>query len=288
MRNELFAGIEAGGTKFICGIGNGPGDLVTTRIATTTPEATVAAATDWIRSRASERLSAVGIASFGPVDLDPASPTWGHITTTPKPGWRNFDFAGEVQRALGVPVAFETDVNAAVLAEAEWGAAREVPNALYLTIGTGIGGGALLRGRFLHGQAHPEMGHIRIPRDPADQFSGACPWHTDCLEGLASGPAISARWGTSAHDLPNDHAAWPLEARYLAQALANFACTFAPHRIILGGGVMRRTLLYDLIRVELPRVLAGYVAAPDIGPPGLGDNSGILGALLLAKMNKTR
>ena len=281
--HALFAGIEAGGTKFLCAVGTGPDDLITTRIPTTTPEATIAAATDWLRLCAGDRLSAAGIASFGPVELSRASPAWGHITTTPKPGWRNFDFAGAVQRALSVPVAFETDVNAAVLAEAEWGAARGATSSLYLTVGTGIGGGGLLGGRLLHGHSHPEMGHIRIPRDGADTFPGTCPWHADCLEGLASGPAIAARWGTAAQHLPPDHPAWPLEARYLAHALANFACTFSPRRIILGGGVMRQTQLPGLISAELNRLIAGYIDVPDVVPPGLGERSGVLGAILLAR-----
>lgn len=279
--SAVFGAIEAGGTKFVCAVGTGPQDLVTNTIPTTTPDATIAAATAWLRSCAGPRLASVGIASFGPVDLDPASATWGHITTTPKPGWHNFDFAGSVHRALNVPVAFQTDVNAAVLAESEWGAALDVASALYLTVGTGIGGGALLDGRLLQGHSHPEMGHIRIQRHPADNFPGVCPFHQDCLEGLASGPAIAARGPR-----PDLH----LEAHYLAQALATFACIFSPRRIILGGGVMRQSQLFPLIRVELDRLLAAYISTPDVVPPALGEHSGVLGALLLARqviMRKT-
>ncbi len=286
---RLYAAIEAGGTKFICALGTGPADLIATRIPTTTPGETLARVADWLRTcktqsfSESSPLAAAGIASFGPVDLDPASPTYGHITTTPKPGWANFDFAGAVRRALNVPVAITTDVNAAILAEAEWGAARGIASSLYLTIGTGIGGGALLNGRLLQGHLHPEMGHIRLPRDPSDPFPGLCPYHADCLEGLASGPALAARWGAPAEQLPPDHPAWLLEARYLAHALANFAHTFSPRRIILGGGVMENLALFDLIRPELSRLLAGYIPAPDVLPPALAPRSGILGALFLAE-----
>ena len=186
----LYGAIEAGGTKFVCGVGTGPEDLVTTRIPTTSPEATVAAAVSWLREQSAGRLRAIGIGSFGPVDLNN-----GYITSTPKAGWRNFDLAGSVGRALGVPVRLDTDVNAAVLGEARWGAARDVSNCLYLTVGTGIGGGAIAGGEILHGLTHPEMGHIRIPHDTAvDPYPGVCPWHGDCLEGLASGPAIEGRW----------------------------------------------------------------------------------------------
>lgn len=285
----VCAAIEAGGTKFICGLGTGPGDLITARIPTTSPDETLARVTAWLRTCKTEffpdsdPLAAAGIASFGPVDLDPASPTFGRITTTPKPGWANFDFAGAVRRALGLPVAITTDVNAAILAEAEWGAARTVASSLYMTIGTGIGGGALLNGRLLQGHSHPEMGHIRIPRDASDPFPGLCPYHADCLEGLASGPALAARWGVPAEQLPLDHPAWLLEARYLAHALATFAHTFAPRRILLGGGVMNNLALFDLIRPELARLLAGYIPAPDVLPPALAPRSGILGALLLAQ-----
>ncbi len=185
-----FGAIEAGGTKFLCGVGTGPEDLITTQIRTGSPESTIAAAVAWIREKAGGELSAVGIGSFGPVDLKT-----GHITSTPKAEWRNFDLAGEVRRALGVPVAFDTDVNAAVLGEARWGAARGVANCIYLTIGTGIGGGAIVEGNIVHGLTHPEMGHIRVPREASDTFAGVCPYHGDCLEGLATGPAVEARWG---------------------------------------------------------------------------------------------
>jgi fructokinase len=278
---SLLGAVEAGGTKFVCGAGTGPDNLVTTQIPTTSPEVTVAAAIAWFQER---RVSAVGIGSFGPVDLNPASATWGHITSTPKTGWRNFDLAGTFARGLGVPVRFDTDVNAAVAGEARWGAGRSVSNCLYVTVGTGIGGGAIVSGRVLHGLTHPEMGHIRIPHDwSRDPFPGACPYHGDCLEGLASGPAIQGRWGVPPAELQRDHPAWALEAEYLAHGLANFVCTLSPERILLGGGVMAQAQLYEMVREKLACVLASYVAElPAVMAPELGTRAGVLGALAMA------
>jgi fructokinase len=282
-RSDIFGAIEAGGTKFVCGVGTGPDDLVTTHIATTSPAETIAATVSWLAAHSGVGLRGVGIGSFGPVDLNADSPTWGYITSTPKAEWRDFDLAGAIGRALGLPVRFDTDVNAAVLGEARWGAARDVSDCLYLTIGTGIGGGAIVSGRLLHGLTHPEMGHIRVPRDSVDSFAGTCPYHGDCLEGLASGPAIEARWGVKAEELAPDHPAWALEARYVALGIASYVCTLSPERILVGGGVMRRAQLYPMIEAEVARVLAGYVAKiPSIIPPQLGDRAGVLGALALA------
>jgi fructokinase len=281
---DVFGAIEAGGTKFVCGVGTGPDDVVTTRIPTTSPEETVAAAVSSIRAQSGGRLRAVGIGSFGPVELKRDSAFYGYITSTPKVAWRNFDLAGAVRKALDVPVAFDTDVNAAVLGESRWGAARDVENCLYLTVGTGIGGGAIVSGRVLHGLTHPEMGHVRIPHDRSrDNFPGNCPYHGDCLEGLASGPAIEARWGVRPMELPDDHPAWTLEAEYLAYGIANFVCTLSPELVVIGGGVMRRARLFGMVRDELSRLLAGYVARmPEVIAPGLGDRAGVLGALALA------
>jgi len=275
----MFGAIEAGGTKFVCGVGTGPKDLITTQIPTTSPDATVAEAVAWIAEKSAARLSAVGIGSFGPVDLKT-----GYITSTPKAAWRNYDLAGAVGEALGVPVRFDTDVNAAVLGEARWGAARDVSSCLYLTVGTGIGGGAMIGGQIVHGLTHTEMGHIRIPHDPAaDSYAGVCPYHGDCLEGLASGPAVEARWGAPGQTLAADHPAWVLEARYLALGIANFICTLSPERILIGGGVMRQSQLYGMVTSDVGRILAGYVEKlPEIGPPGLGDLAGVMGALALA------
>ncbi|HWF07417.1 MAG TPA: ROK family protein [Bryobacteraceae bacterium] len=276
----LYGAIEAGGTKFVCGVGTGPEDLVTTRIPTTSPVETIAAAAAWLREESRGQLISVGIGSFGPVDL-----RRGRITSTPKAAWRNCDLAGEVARQLGVPVGFDTDVNAAALGEARWGAARGIANCLYLTVGTGIGGGAIVDGRLARGMAHPEMGHIRVPRDfAADAFAGVCSYHGDCLEGLASGPAIEARWGKGGPDLGPDHPAWQLEARYLALGVATFVCVLSPQRILIGGGVMRQKQLYDLIRADVDRVLARYIEkVPEILPPALAELSGVLGGLVIAE-----
>jgi fructokinase len=272
----MFGAIEAGGTKFVCGVGTGPDDIVSTRIPTTSPGETLTQVIDWL---AGHDLRAVGIGSFGPVDLHR-----GIITSTPKTVWRNCDLAGAIGRGLGVPVRFDTDVNAAVLGEARWGAARGVSNCLYLTIGTGIGGGAIVGGSVLHGLTHPEMGHIRVPHDwVADPFAGCCPYHGDCLEGLAAGPAIAARWGARGEDLATDHPAWALEAKYLACGIANFVCTLSPERILVGGGVMRQGHLFHRINIELERLLAGYVGQiPPVTPAQLGERAGLLGALALA------
>ena len=285
-----YGGIEAGGTKFICAVGTGPDDLRTTQFATTTPDETIARAVDFFAAQ--EHLAAVGIGSFGPVDPAPTSETFGYITTTPKPGWAHVDFAGAVRRALRVPVGFDTDVNAAALGEHRWGAAQEIDNFIYLTIGTGIGGGAVMNGELLHGLIHPEMGHIRIPHDrAADPFEGCCPFHGDCFEGLAAGPAIEKRWGHRGEELPADHPAWNLEARYVTHAVANFVCTLSPQRIIIGGGVMQQPHLLPMVREQVRRLLNGYIKAAAIlerideyiVAPGLGRRAGVLGAIVLAE-----
>lgn len=276
-----FGAIEAGGTKFVCGVGTGPGDIETIHIPTTTPVETTETAIAFLRER---RAGAVGIASFGPVDL-----TAGRITSTPKAGWRNFDLADAVRRGLGVPVAFDTDVNGAALGEARWGAARGISDFLYLTVGTGIGGGAIVNGELLHGLAHPEMGHIRIPHDQTrDPFAGSCPFHGDCLEGLASGPAIEARWQRPAWELAANHEAWVLEAHYLALGIANWICTLSPKLILIGGGVAEQAQLFPMIRGEVAAILNGYVETPRIGPPELGARAGVLGALAMAEAISTR
>lgn len=287
----LYGAVEAGGTKFVCALGTGPDDLrALTRFPTTTPEETLSRTLAFFEGY-DVRPAAVGIGSFGPVDPDPASPTYGFITSTPKPGWRDTDFAGTLQRALGVPVAFDTDVNAAAVGEHRWGAARGLDTFLYLTVGTGIGGGGLAEGRRLRGLVHPEMGHLLLPRAAGDAFAGSCPFHGDCLEGMASGPALEARWGARAETLPPEHPAWPLEAHYLAHALVNFICMLSPQRIILGGGVMHQPHLFTLLRQRVPALLNGYVQAPALldhidtylVPPALGDRAGVLGALALAQ-----
>ena len=287
----LYGGIEAGGTKWICAVGTGPDDLrATTRFPTTTPEATLGQAIAFFQGQ--PQVAAIGIGSFGPIDVHSTSPRFGYITTTPKPGWRDTDVAGPIGRALHVPIGFDTDVNTAALGERRWGAAQGLDTLVYLTIGTGIGGGVIVAGNLLHGLLHPEIGHMRIPRDPArDPFTGSCPFHGDCLEGLAAGPALAARWGERGEQLPPDHPAWELQAHYLALALSNLVCTLSPQRIIVGGGVMHQPGLIERIRQNVQSLLNGYVQDPQIERlidsyivlPGLGDQSGVLGAIALAE-----
>ncbi len=289
----LFGGIEAGGTKFVCAVGTGPDDLrAETRFPTTTPEETIGQAIAFFKEQAQkELLAAIGIASFGPVDPNPASPMFGYITTTPKPHWANTDLGGAMSRALGVPVGFDTDVNGAALGEHRWGAAQGLDTFVYLTIGTGLGGGGLVGGQLMHGLIHPEMGHVRLPRHPDDPYPGACPFHGDCLEGMAAGPALQGRWGQRAETFPLDHPAWEIEAHYLAYGLVNFICTLSPQRIILGGGVMDQAHLFPLVRRKTQELLNGYVQSPEIleridqyiVPPGLGNRAGVLGAIALAE-----
>lgn len=287
----LFGGIEAGGTKFVCVVGTGPDDIrAETRFPTTTPDETIGKAIDYFKTHGP--IEAIGIASFGPVDLKLQSPTYGYITSTPKPGWRNTAIVDPIRQAFNVPIGFDTDVNGAALGEWQWGAAQGLDTFIYFTIGTGIGGGGLVNGQLIHGLVHPEMGHVLLPRDPQrDPFPGSCPYHGDCFEGLASGPALLKRWGQPAESLPPDHPAWELEAHYIAVALAGFVCTLSPQRFVLGGGVMKQQQLFPRIRTKLIEALNGYVQSPVIleqtdsfiVPPGLGDRAGVCGALALAK-----
>lgn len=287
----VYGGMECGGTKFVCATSAESGKLLArAEFSVTTPTETIARALEFFRAQP-HPLQSIGIGSFGPVDLDPTSPKFGYITSTPKNGWRDTDLVGAVRRAMRLPVAFDTDVNAAALGEARWGAAQGLDTFLYLTIGTGVGGGGMANGRLLHGLVHPEMGHIRVPHDlRADSFPGACPFHHDCLEGLVSGPALEARWGQRAETLPPEHPAWDLEAHYIALGLATWICTLSPQRIILGGGVMRQAHLFPRIRAQVLALLNGYIQAPEIldriaeyiVPPALGGDAGVLGAIALA------
>ncbi len=294
MTMPLVGALEAGGTKCVCAIGRGPADLqAITRIATTTPDETLAAVNAYFTGQMAggTAIEAVGIACFGPVDLSPGSNHWGHVTATPKAGWQNIDVAGPIARATVLPVAFDTDVNGAALAEARWGAGQGADPVIYVTVGTGIGGGAVVNGRPVHGLVHTEMGHIRVQRHRDDAFPGRCPWHGDCLEGLACGPALIDRWGDDVADLPPDHPAWAMQADYLGQLCATLILICSPQRLILGGGVMAQTHLYDAVRSRTRELLAGYVAHPLaadriaqlIVAPGLGERAGLLGALALAQ-----
>ncbi|MGI8989606.1 MAG: ROK family protein [Bryobacteraceae bacterium] len=283
----MWGGIEAGGTRFVCAIGTGPADLrARIEFPTTAPEETIGRAAAFFPEniRAHGPLRGIGIGSFGPVDLDARSPTFGYITSTPKSGWRNVDLSGAIRRKTGVETILDTDVNAAALGEFRWGAAQGLNTFLYLTIGTGIGGGGMANGRLMHGQSHPEMGHIRIPHDrTADPYEGGCPFHGDCLEGLASGRAIEGRWRRRGEQLPGDHEAWRLEAHYLAFGLVSFICTMSPQRIILGGGLMRRETMLPSIRRNVDALLNGYLKAPEIVLPQLGNDAGVGGAIALAE-----
>jgi len=291
----LWGGIEAGGTKFVCAVASSPENVVAElRFPTTTPDECIARSAAFFQEQANEHgpLEAIGIASFGPLDPNPASPTFGYITTTPKAGWAQIDLAGGIRRALDLPVGFDTDVNGAALAEGLWGAAQGLETFIYLTVGTGIGGGALINGQLAHGLLHPEMGHVFVPHDKErDPYAGGCPYHGDCLEGLASGPAMEQRWRKRAESLPPDHPAWDLEAEYIAYGLAPQIYILSPERIILGGGVMEQAHLFPRVRKRLLAILNGYVQSPAIlnqidafiVPPGLGNRAGVLGAIALAQ-----
>lgn len=292
--NPLFGGIEAGGTKFVCMVASGPGDVVAEIvIPTTEPEQTIRAAVEFFEPyRRQSQLKAVGIATFGPIDLDAASPTYGFITTTPKPGWRNTDLLGGIREALRVPVAFDTDVNGAAYGEYTWGADNQRLDSLaYITVGTGIGVGLIVNGRPLHGLIHAEAGHMAIPHDrEKDPFPGVCPYHDDCLEGLASGVSMEKRWGKSARVLPDAHEGWALEAGYIAVAMLNLIYAYSPRRIIFGGGISQHAGIHEAVRREVRRLNNGYVQSPwveaDIDryivPPALGSRSGALGAVAMA------
>jgi fructokinase len=291
--HPLYGGIEGGGTKFVCVVGRGPHEIIAeTRFPTTTPPETLQHVVEFFTPYIqSQQLVAVGLGSFGPVDVDPASPTYGYITTTPKPNWANTNILGILQHKLGLPVAIDMDVAASALGEYRWGACQGIDPCLYLTVGTGIGGSYILQGRSLRGLVSLEMGHIYLPHDlTLDPFPGSCPFHTGCFEGLANGPSIQNRFSQPAESLADDHPFWDLEATYIATALANYIFTFPPRRIVLGGGVMHRTFLFTKIRQLVSSLLNNYLAHPTlthhideyIVPPALGYRSGALGALALA------
>ncbi|MDR1625211.1 MAG: ROK family protein [Spirochaetia bacterium] len=291
----VFASVEAGGTKFVCALGSAPDAILeSTVIPTQTPEKTLPAAVGFLKAAEKKhgKIRAIGVCSFGPVGVDRDSPDYGRITTTPKALWRGTDILGAFRSAFAVPAGFDTDVNGAALGEARWGAARGKSHVLYITVGTGVGGGALVRGLPLHGLVHPEMGHIRVPHNrEADPYPGACPWHGDCLEGLVCGPALAERCGKPARDIAPGDPVWDLAAGYLAAAAATFTLVLSPEIIILGGGVMQSPGLLDKIRNRLPEFLGGYIAAEPlasdiksyIAAPGLGNLSGVAGGFVLAR-----
>lgn len=290
----LVGGIEAGGTKFVCAVGTGPDDIrAEIRYPTGTPLESLSQAIRFFEEHSEDApLAAIGVASFGPVDPDPSSQTYGYVTTTPKPGWAHTDFLGLLRDAFGVPVGFDSDVNGAALGEHRWGAAQGLDTFVYLTIGTGLGGGGMVNGKMIHGLMHPEMGHMVVPHDlEADPYPGWCTYHGDCWEGLAAGPAIEGRWHTRAENLPPEHPAWDLEAHYLALGLRSIICVMSPQRIIMGGGVMQQEHLFPRIRTNVQKLLNGYIQKSEIleqideyiVPPALGDRAGVAGALALAQ-----
>jgi fructokinase len=284
----LIGGIEAGGTKFVCGIGNEFGEILDqVTIPTTTPEETMLQVISYFEGKS---IQAMGIGSFGPIDIDRTSQTFGHITETPKTAWRHYDIVGEMKKHFDIPIGFHTDVTAAALAEATWGAAKGLDSCLYITVGTGIGVGGISNGKTVQGLTHPEMGHILVRRHPEDQFEGFCPYHSDCLEGMAAGPAIEKRWNKKGQDLFNQLEVWELEAYYLAQGLMTYILTLSPKKIVCGGGVMKQKHLLPLVRRKVLEILNGYVPVSELTEteiedyivlPGLGDKSGLMGAVKL-------
>ncbi len=293
MKLTRLGAVEVGGTKVLCLVGSDPDHIVArTRIPTGEPAETLAQVLAFFRREVSSGgpLAAIGIASFGPLELRRSHPRYGFITLSPKPGWEDVDMVRPFQHALGVPVGFDTDVNAAALGEGHWGAARGLDTFVYLTVGTGIGAGAVVEGQLIHGLGHPEMGHLSVPRQPGDRFAGHCPFHGTCWEGMASGTAIAARWGCPAEQLDGDklRAAVQLEAAYLAAGLRNIVYVIAPQRIMIGGSVTGLPGLFPLVRANLCDALAGYpglgehAAGDFIIPPALGPLAGPAGALVLA------
>ena len=285
-----IAAIEAGGTKFICGIGNEKGEIFEKiSIPTTVPEETMKKVIEYFKEK---EFEAMGIGSFGPIDPVKSSETYGCISKTPKPHWSDYNIVGELKKNFNVPMEFDTDVNGAALGESLWGAGKGLNNVMYITVGTGIGAGAVVNGKMLQGLTHPEMGHISIKRNENDKYKGKCPFHSDCLEGLASGPAIEERWGEKGYNLEDKNEVWELEAYYLAQALVNYILILSPERIIMGGGVMKQKHMFPLIRKNVKEFLNGYVHKKEILEnidnyivyPGLEENSGLIGSLALGSL----
>lgn len=283
----MLGAIEAGGTKFVCAVGTAEGEVIErASFPTTTPEETMGLVISFF-NKYKEQLIAIGVGTFGPADVNPSSPTYGMITSTPKLAWKNYAILKTLKENFDIPMGFNTDVNIAALGEQILGAAKGSNSTLYITVGTGIGAGAVVGGGLLQGYSHPEMGHILVRRHPDDNYSGKCPYHGDCLEGLAAGPAIEERWGKKGIELVGQPEVWDLEGYYLAQALMQYILILSPEKIILGGGVSKQQQVFDSIYKYLPELVAGYVELPELSgyilPPGLGDNAGITGALILAQ-----
>ncbi|WP_163655655.1 ROK family protein [Listeria sp. PSOL-1] len=286
----IFGAIEAGGTKFVVAVGDEKGQIIErASFKTREPQETMAEVVTFLKKYQAD-LKGIGVGSFGPIDIRKNSATYGYITHTPKVAWRNYNFVGHLKKEFDVPIAFTTDVNASAFGEVQLGAARDLNSCLYMTIGTGIGCGAIVSGEILTGLSHPEMGHILVRRNGQDRFAGICPSHSDCLEGLASGKAIQKRWGKEGKDLADNDAVWRLEAYYIAQALMNYILILSPERLIIGGGVTKQQPLLSFIRSELKALINGYIELPNLEKyvvlPKLGDDAAITGCLLLANLVK--
>jgi len=285
----LLGALEAGGTKMVLAIGNENGEILEQcSIPTETPSITIPKIIEYFKQK---KIVALGIGSFGPIDLEKNSKTYGYITSTPKLAWANYDIVGDIKNALSIPIGFDTDVNASALGEATWGITKDVDSSIYITVGTGIGVGVYQNGSLLHGMLHPEAGHILLNKHPKDNFGGVCPYHPNCMEGLASGPSIEKRWGKKAIELKDNAEVWDMEAFYLAQGIVNYILTLAPHRIVLGGGVMHQEQLFPLVRSKVIELLGGYIQTSQlrnidayIVPASLKDNQGIMGCLQLGKL----
>lgn len=280
----MYGGIEAGGTKFVCAVSDEGVIVEKISIPTTAPEETLKQVFDFFDQY---ELEAMGIGSFGPIGIDKSTDSYGYVLATPKKGWTNYNFLGSIKEHYDIPVAWTTDVNAAAYGELLKGAAIGKKSCIYLTVGTGIGAGVVIDGNIFSGIAHPEMGHIWVKRHPDDTYEGTCPYHKDCLEGLAAGPSIEARTGIKGQDLPQDHPVWDMQAFYIAQALVNYTLTLAPEKIILGGGVINQDHLLHKIRQQFVELMGGYMETPPVSEYivrwGLPNESGIIGSLLLAE-----
>ncbi|MCR4909290.1 MAG: ROK family protein [Lachnospiraceae bacterium] len=282
-----YGALEAGGTKMVCAIGDENGKILEqVSIPTTEPKETIDRMIDYFKDK---EIEALGVACFGPVDLRKDSPTYGYITSTPKPGWANTDLLGPMVRALKVPAGFDLDVNGSLLGEVTYGASKGLTDAVYFTVGTGIGSGVMTNGKLLHGIIHPEGGHIQIKHHPKDTFGGRCPFHKDCLEGMANGPSLIDRWGKPGNELKEEPLVWEIEAYYLAQAARAVSCLLSPQRIIFGGGVMHQKGLIDEIRDDFKEMMNGYLRSPYIEDienyiteASLNDDQGIMGCIKLA------
>lgn len=279
--------LEAGGTKMVCAIGNEQGEIFERiSIPTETPDITMPQIIEYFKDK---NIDALGIGSFGPVDLDKTSATYGYITSTPKLAWADYDLCGTLKNALQVPVGFDTDVNASALGEATWGITKGLDSSIYITIGTGVGVGAYINGALLHGMLHPEAGHVLLVRHPKDTYKGRCPFHENCMEGLAAGPAVEERWGKKGYELADKSEVWEMEAYYIAQALVDYVLTLSPRKIVLGGGLMHQEQMYPLVRAKFKELLNGYIKTKEIEDlenyivaPSLNDNQGIMGCIKLA------